>query len=473
MADRRRLSLPARARLWVLGAMSAGLGSAYVFMDSQQAWNDHLAVAYVSGLALHDTLATGAPAPDGVTVTAAGAEPALAPGWRETRLSLTSGGGRPDQPTGPRLSLRVQSPEIQYPTAGVAQFGGSSQAAGLASLIRTLASLCGDPVLFAQIGDGAWQRIDGAAVWACDAQPPDRRLWAAAILIGAMLVLLAHIDRTAQAFNGFAAALRDHRARNATLPEDGPDELREAAAAVNSYVAQDRAALANRALVLSGVSHDLGTPATRLRLRAALISDPDLRAKLERDIDQMTEMLDGALTYTRAEIGAEDFRELSLSALAEAVVDDYRDVGMPVRLLATSAPRPARAGTIFAPGHAVRADADPGRILMRGQPTSLRRALSNLIDNALKYGREAEVAITADADDAVLTVTDRGSVLTEADMDRLTGMFERGENVGAIPGVGLGLAIVSTIAAQHGGRLEFERGEVGLSARLVLCRRWA
>ncbi len=112
-------------------------------------------------------------------------------------------------------------------------------------------------------------------------------------------------------------------------------------------------------------------------------------------------------------------------------------------------------------------------ILMRGQPTSLRRALSNLIDNALKYGREAEVMVDGDADDAWITVTDRGSVLTEEDLARLTGAFQRGGNAGTAPGVGLGLAIVSTIAAQHGGRLEFFRADQGLAAKLVLCRRWA
>ncbi|WP_042252105.1 sensor histidine kinase, partial [Paracoccus sp. PAMC 22219] len=97
----------------------------------------------------------------------------------------------------------------------------------------------------------------------------------------------------------------------------------------------------------------------------------------------------------------------------------------------------------------------------------------NLIDNALKYGREAQVLTGGDADEAWITVTDRGSVLTEDDLARLTGAFQRGENAGTASGVGLGLAIVSTIAAQHGGRLEFHRAPQGLEARLALARSWA
>lgn len=465
----RRLSLRWLASLWILLAMAAGGAAVFVFMQSQARWTAHLDRAYIAGLALHDSLETGSALPAGLSQSQLRAEPALVPGWRETRITLT--GSRPDLSPGARLSLRIQSPKIQYPVAPITSLGGGSQAAGLASVTRLMAQFCGDPRLYAQLDRGPWLRIEGAAIWGCDSAPADLRLLAGAILAAALGLLLGWVADVSGAFAGFAQALRDHRARNAELPVGGVEELRQTAEAVNAYVAQDRAALENRALVLSGVSHDLGTPATRLRLRSALIEDAGLRARLERDIDEMTGMIDGVLTYTRAEIGAEPFRQLSLTSLAEAVVADYQDVGLPVRLL-EAAPREARAGTLFARA-VVRPTVESHAMLMRGQPTALRRALSNLIDNALKYGREAQVGVDGDADDAVLTVTDRGSVLTEDDLARLTGAFQRGENAGAAGGVGLGLAIVSTIAAQHGGKLEFRRAEAGLSARLVLCRRWA
>ena len=466
----RRPGLRAIAGLWVVAAMLAGAVSAWLWMASDAAWNTHLDRAYVTGLALHDALENAGGLPPGLNLVQMRDAPDLPPGWRETRITLT-GGGRPDLSQGDRLTVRIMSPDIRYPVAEVQSLGGGSQAAGLASLTRAMARFCSDPQMYLQRDAGGWLRVDGAPVWGCDAAPPDRRLLAAAIAAGALGLLWGWVAEVSGAFTEFAGALRDHRARNAALPARGPEELRLTAEAVNAYVAQDRAALENRALVLSGISHDLGTPATRLRLRAALIEDDDLRARLERDIDEMTGMIDGALTYTRAEIGAEPFRRLSLLSLAEAVVADYQDVGMPVTLR-EAPPHPARAGTLFS-RPASRPTGDPHPVLMRGQPTSLRRALTNLIDNALKYGRTAVVTVDATADRAWIDVTDRGARLTEADMARLTGAFQRGENTAGKPGVGLGLAIVSTIAAQHGGSLEFSAESEGLRARMTMARHWA
>lgn len=462
-------SLRRLATLWILLAMLAGGAAVWIWSASQAAWNAHLDRAYIAGLALHDSLENGSALPAGLTLTQLRDEPDLPSGWSETRITLTS--GRPDRARGPRLTMRIQSPDIRYPVSQIETLGGSSQAAGLASVTRTLARFCSEPKLFIQRAQSPWIRVDGSAVWGCGAAPADLRLLALGIVIAALILLLGWVAEVSGAFMKFAAALRDHRARNAELPVGGVDELKQTAAAVNAYVAQDRAALANRALVLSGVSHDLGTPATRLRLRTALIEDQELRGKLEGDIDEMTRMIDGVLTYTRAEIGQEPFRELSLGSLAEAVVADYQDVGMPVHLESAPAPR-AEARTLFSQTTATGAG-EPQAFLMRGQPTSLRRALTNLIDNALKYGREARVTVDGNADELFISVADRGSVLNEVDLTRLTEMFRRGPNSGSADGVGLGLAIVSTIAAQHGGRLEFQRSSSGMAARLILCRRWA
>lgn len=466
-------SLRARGTTWVLVALISGVAATWLFLHSQSAWRAHLDRAYIAGLALFDSLETGAPPPEGLSLRPLTGAPTLPHGWRETRLTLGDGRPGPAAPgSAPRLSLRIQSPRIAYPVAQMRWQGGGARAAGLASVTRAMASLCGDPVLIVRLGaSGPWQRAEAPALWSCAAAPPDRRLWAIALAGAATLLLLGSVTATAQSFTGFARALRAHRSQQPDLPEGGPDELRQTAAAVNAFLSRDRDALANRAMLLSGISHDLGTPATRLRLRAARIADPDLRARFTQDIDEMTGMIDSVLSYTRAELGTEPFSRLSFRALIEAVVEDYRDVGLAVTL--KPLPQPiARAGSVFARG-GPHSPADPSPLLMRGQPMALRRALNNLIDNALKYGRRAEIALTADADTLRISVTDRGAHLSPEDLSRLTAAFTRGANAGQAPGMGLGLALVSTIAGQHGGGLEFDNAEGGLTVRLTLQRSWA
>ena len=107
---------------------------------------------------------------------------------------------------------------------------------------------------------------------------------------------------------------------------------------------------------------------------------------------------------------------------------------------------------------------------MYARPVALRRAVSNLIDNALKYGRRATVSVSFDANWAIVIVEDEGGGSTASDMERLLEPFERGENTHNITGYGLGLTIVATVAHQHGGKVEFEDGHTGVRAKLLLRR---
>ncbi|TGN67214.1 sensor histidine kinase, partial [Paracoccus liaowanqingii] len=170
-----RFSLRVLASLWVGLAMAAGGLAVWLWMASDAAWRGHLDRAYVAGLALADSLDNGSGLPEGIRLVQLRDAPALPPGWRQTVITLT-GGGRPDLARGARLSLRIQSPDILYPVAEVQSLGGGSQAAGLASVARTLARFCSDPHLFVQQDAGPWLRVEGAAIWGCDAAPPDRRL---------------------------------------------------------------------------------------------------------------------------------------------------------------------------------------------------------------------------------------------------------------------------------------------------------
>ncbi|MDO9526453.1 MAG: HAMP domain-containing sensor histidine kinase [Gemmobacter sp.] len=479
-------SLRARAIAWVLSAATVGALAAWVWMTSLADWQAHLTQAYQAGIAIHDTLDRGAPAPDGVRVVPlppddpanrTGVPPRAGPGLLETQIAFLGAlPGAAGTPRGGRLQVRVLSPDLRYPVAQVSPDGGSGPAAGMANLARLLASYCSDPVVFARTGTGPWFRIDAPDVWSCAAQPRDLRLPALIALAVALAVLLSRVVDTTTAFGAFATALRDRRGLGVAGPDSfllqGPDELRETQAAVNTYLAEERDRLERRAMVLSGVSHDLGTPAARLRLRTALIGDADLRGRFDADIDRMTGMIESVLTYTQAEIGLEPPRELSLTALVEAVVADYQDMDQPVSFLPVTAPEVATSRSLFSPGKSGARLRVPEtrRILVRARPLALQRAIGNLIDNALKYGRRATISLTADAERATISVLDAGTSLTEADLVRLTEPFTRGTNAGLAPGFGLGLTIVSTIASQHGGALEFERRPQGLCARLILSR---
>lgn len=471
-------SLGLRASVWIILAMVAGAGGATLWTQGQAAWSAHLTAAETAGRDLAASLILGAPVPAGLTLTSpvpAADLSTAAQGARVTALTLRENGADgPGQPGEVRVQLQILSETLQYPVADL----GSGAYQGMAALSRQMARLCSDAVMLVRVGDGAWARVENPAHWDCDGQPRDLRLWALALIGGALILLLGQARDTAGSFRDFARALaaRTRPGQTEDFLLTGPEELRQTVAAVNAHLAEERARLSRRAMVLSGVSHDLGTPATRLRLRAAMIGDDGLRAKFEHDIDRMTSMIESVLTFTRAEMGAEPERDISLLALVETVVAEYQDMGRSVSFQPPEPARIAPQGTVFGTGGG-RGPAllDGRRILLRGRPLALERALGNLIDNALKYGRRAQVSLLATSDQAVIEVQDAGRALSPDDLARLTEPFARGANVldpdgTAIAGFGMGLTIVATIAAQHGGVLEFEARPQGLCARLVIPR---
>ena len=110
------------------------------------------------------------------------------------------------------------------------------------------------------------------------------------------------------------------------------------------------------------------------------------------------------------------------------------------------------------------------KVIVLARPVALGRAMSNLIDNALKYGRRARVSLERDADSAIIIVEDEGTNISADPIVSLMAPFKRGENTQSIKGHGLGLTIVSTVANLHGGTLTFEPGGKGLLAKLTILR---
>lgn len=230
------------------------------------------------------------------------------------------------------------------------------------------------------------------------------------------------------------------------LDETGPAEIRHAAHAFNEMQAKLNRYVEGRTQMVAAIAHDLRTPLTRLRFRAEQ-ADPDVRDRMAADIAEMDDMISQALSYVRGVSLRETRSRLDLSALVAAVVADLSEVGAEIDL---SAEAP---------------------IQIEGEPLNLRRAVSNLVENAVKFAGRAEVAVTRDQGRAVVTVSDRGPGLAEAELEAVFEPFRRGEQSRNrdTGGAGLGLAVTRGIARAHGGDVVLlSRDGGGLNARLTL-----
>ncbi|WP_281954313.1 sensor histidine kinase [Pseudophaeobacter arcticus] len=487
--------LKTQARLWIFAGFAVGLGAALVWLHSARAWDQHLARSQMAGVLLYQALQGEAPVPAGLQLQALssqsdakasllrGQRPEVPGGGIVTEISILGGTGqelRLEPGFGPGLGagvgtvlrLMIVSDRLRYGVAGLHSGQRQTAAQQLGAVTRQLARHCSDPLVFAQYGDRGWRQVEGASYWGCQAAPPDLRLLAVILAAVGLAIVLSQSAETSARFGAFARLLRQPRLLGGpeSYSAPGPAELQEIVSAVNDHLAGARLQIEKRAMVLSAVSHDLGTPATRLRLRAALIQDQTLRHKLEADIDSMTGMIESVLTYTRSELSLEVPRQISLTALVEALVADYQDLDRPVSYVRMEPAVVQGAQSLFSARSGQGALPDARRVLVTARPILLQRALTNLVDNALKYGRRAVVRLDANAERAVITVEDEGSELTVAEIQEVLAPFQRGANSSAIDGFGLGLTIVATVAEQHGGTLRFDQGSLGLRASLDIQR---
>ena len=478
-------SLKMRLIWWILSAMAIGMLATAMWMQSITAWERHLNNAYISGLRLYHSLQTNAPAGEGLILTRLSGQdatladaglftklPEVLASDYITRLSINTGDsdGRAN-----RMDITIVASALQYPIAKLKGSENKPTGAGLAELTRLLASYCAEPIVFARFEQGYWHKINGNAIWGCDAAPLDLRLPALLIAVVGLMILFTLAISTTGTFQSFAQMLANQGVRRGTTryEREGPEELGMIIDAINDYLEGQQRSLSKRAMFLSGVSHDLGTPATRLRLRAEAIKDETLHLKINGDIDQMTAMIMSVLTYTQTEINDEPPRKISLFSLVDSVVADYQDANQNVTLTETDLPKVTGRTILFSgsEGSELPKKQTPSpQIVITAQPLALKRALSNLIDNALKYGRKAMVSVEANSVEAHIHIDDFGIGIEPAEIQRLTSPFQRGKNIGQVKGSGIGLAITTSIAEQHGGRLEFSKGQFGIRATLTLPR---
>jgi signal transduction histidine kinase len=281
---------------------------------------------------------------------------------------------------------------------------------------------------------------------------PYRLLLSLAVLLAAVIaVSLIAVRWATRPLNALADAA-DELGRNidrAPMPEEGPLEVARAAHAFNTMQASLIRYLRERTATLAAMSHDLKTPVTRLRLRAELLDDGELKQKISQDLQEMESMVQATLEFMRGGESAEQVQPLDVMALLESLQADAEDVGAQVTV----------EGSVARPY--------PGR------PQALKRCLNNLIDNALKYGKRATILVDDDKERLVVRIQDHGPGIPEAQRERVFEPFYRieGSRSRDTGGTGLGLTIARNIAQLHGGTLTLHNlKEGGLEAVLTLPR---
>jgi signal transduction histidine kinase len=233
------------------------------------------------------------------------------------------------------------------------------------------------------------------------------------------------------------------------MPETGTIETRQASRAFNTMQARLRSLIENRTRMLAAISHDLRTPLTLLRLRAENVENPQERDKMLATIAEMDSMIGETLQFARDEATTEIRRPTDIAALVQSIVDDMADAGLPVKM------QPA----------------DP--IVYNCRPDALKRAIRNLLDNAVKYGKAASVTIQTTPKTIEVIIDDEGPGIPEQELSRVFDPFYRLEESRSreTGGVGLGLAIAQSIVqAQRGELVLSNRSTAGLRARIALPR---
>ncbi len=274
--------------------------------------------------------------------------------------------------------------------------------------------------------------------------------WGAAVLllslVGAWLIVF-RITRPLQALKSAARKIGAGETPP-PLPEHGPQEIAAVTAAFNQMSASLRQLEDTRQLLLAGISHDLRTPLTRLRMETELsVADAEARAGMEADIAEMDRTIGQFLDFARPQALDDTARtETDLAALLTEIAARY--------------------------GKRVECRLAAHDFVRAVHPQALRRAIVNLVENALRHSGDGavELALSREDDETVIAVLDRGPGIPAGEVERLKQPFTRGEaaRTGA-GGAGLGLAIVERIARAHGGRFELlPRPGGGLSARIRL-----
>jgi len=228
------------------------------------------------------------------------------------------------------------------------------------------------------------------------------------------------------------AAAAESMGRGETVPavaEEGPLDVRQTTRAFNRMHERLQRFVQDRTRMLAAISHDLRTPITSLRLRAEFVDDEETRSKILETLDEMQRMTEATLAFAREEATREATRTVDLAALVESLCEDLADMGKEV------------------------AFEGDGKIPYACRAVSLKRAIRNLVENAVAYGERARVALERAGDELRIVIDDDGPGIPEAEFERVFAPFVRLESSRSLEtgGIGLGMAIARSIVRGHGG----------------------
>ncbi|MCA6098588.1 ATP-binding protein [Bradyrhizobium australafricanum] len=264
-------------------------------------------------------------------------------------------------------------------------------------------------------------------------------LWAA----WALTAPLSSFVKAAETFSLNGAA--------APLPERGPEEIRSLARALNRMRERITALIDDRTKMLAAISHDLRTPITRMRLRAEFIEDETHRHRMLRDLDQMRSMLESVLSFLRNDRKLEEMTLVDIASTLHLVTDQFADMGHKV--------------SYTGPQHA----------MATARPADLHRCITNLVENAVRFGGEVAVRLDVKPDRLVVDIEDDGPGISDAHKASVLEPFVRGDqarNMDEAEGFGLGLSIANAIVLAHAGTLSLhDRKPHGLVVRIELPAR--
>jgi signal transduction histidine kinase len=261
-------------------------------------------------------------------------------------------------------------------------------------------------------------------------------LWAAR----ALTAPLSSFARAAESFslNGTVAP----------LPERGPEEIRSVAKALNRMRERITALIDDRTKMLAAISHDLRTPITRMRLRCEFIEDHSYRSRMLQDLDQMHTMLESVLSFLRNDHKLESMTLVDVATSLQLVTNQFVDMGHKV--------------AYHGPEHA----------MATVRPDDLDRCITNLVENAVRFGSETTICLRFSPDTMTIDVEDDGPGISDARKKFVLEPFVRGDdarNMDEAVGFGLGLSIASTIVKAHGGELSLrDRQPRGLIVSIQL-----